>query len=42
MPVPENWHENYAKGNASTKPYWNLAKKLYPLKMLSFNNNGCL
>ncbi|GAH37565.1 unnamed protein product [marine sediment metagenome] len=28
MPVPEDWHENYAKGKASTKPYWNLAKKL--------------
>jgi len=29
MPVPEDWHENYAKGKANTNPYWNLAKKLH-------------
>ncbi|MBA7716410.1 hypothetical protein ES703_125483 [subsurface metagenome] len=29
IPVPEGWHEDYAKGKASTNPYWNLAKKLY-------------
>ena len=29
IPVPEGWHEDYAKGKASTNPYWNLAKKIY-------------
>jgi len=31
IPVREGWHEDYAKGKVSTKPYWNLAKKLYPV-----------
>lgn len=32
IPVPEGWHDDYAKGKASTNPYWNLAKKLYPVR----------
>jgi len=36
MPVPQGWHEAYAKGEVSTDYYWNLAKKLY--KHLSLNN----
>ena len=29
MPVPEGWHELYAKGKVTPDDYWNLAKKLY-------------
>ena len=29
MPVPEEWHELYAKGQVRTDDYWNLGKKLY-------------
>lgn len=29
MPVPEGWHELYAKGQVRTDDYWDLAKKLY-------------
>jgi len=36
MPVPQGWHEAYAKGEVNTDHYWNLAKKLY--KHLRFND----
>jgi hypothetical protein len=29
MPVPEAWHEDYAKGRVNTDEYWNRAQKLY-------------
>ena len=29
IPVPESWHENYAKGKANTNSYWGKALKLY-------------
>jgi len=29
MPVPEGWHEAYAKGKVNTNYYWKMAKKLY-------------
>ena len=29
MPVPENWHEQYAEGRVNTDNYWNQGKKLY-------------
>ena len=29
MPVPEGWHEAYAKGKVTPDDYWNLGKKLY-------------
>jgi predicted metallo-beta-lactamase superfamily hydrolase len=29
IPVPESWHENYAKGKANTNYYWDKAVKLY-------------
>jgi predicted metallo-beta-lactamase superfamily hydrolase len=29
MPVPEGWHEAYAKGKVTPVDYWNLGKKLY-------------
>jgi len=32
IPVPEDWHENYAQGKAGTDIYWNLAKKVYPIR----------
>lgn len=32
MPVPEGWHESYAKGKVSTEYYWNLARKVYKIK----------
>ena len=32
MPVPEDWHDSYAHGRASTDHYWNLAGKLYAKK----------
>lgn len=28
MPVPQEWHEGYAKGEVNIDHYWNLAKKL--------------
>jgi len=36
MPVPEGWHEAYAKGEVNIDHYWDLAKKLY--KHLRLNN----
>lgn len=32
MPVPRDWHENYAKGKVNTNSYWNKALKLYPVR----------
>lgn len=29
MPVPQGWHDLYAKGQVRTDDYWDLAKKLY-------------
>jgi predicted metallo-beta-lactamase superfamily hydrolase len=29
LPVPEGWHEAYARGIVDTNDYWNLGKKLY-------------
>jgi len=29
LPVPEGWHEAYAKGKVTSEDYWNLGKKLY-------------
>jgi uncharacterized protein len=32
LPVAEDWHDSYAKGEASAEDYWNLALKLYKKK----------
>jgi len=36
MPVPEDWHKNYAEGKVHTDSYWRKALKLY--KKIEFNN----
>jgi hypothetical protein len=36
MPVPEDWHENYAKGKVNTNSYWRKALELY--KKIEFDN----
>jgi hypothetical protein len=36
IPVPEDWHKNYAKGKVNTNSYWRKALKLY--KKIEFNN----
>jgi predicted metallo-beta-lactamase superfamily hydrolase len=32
MPVPDGWHEAYAKGKGHTDRYWNSAQRLYKLE----------